>query len=209
MLWKSRVNLIKKARQCMQDKMFSDAAVAYEKYLKVLEVVFDAKGGDLSPEQFKDSARTQELTVVASVYWDLLRIYDTSDKYGERQAVAAKKLAQFLKFTPIFPDIIRKAEAFQKTAKNPAVIKNFLKLSSEAKGRCFIATAAFQYSSPEVEILQKFRDSFLISNFCGRIFVNIYYYLSPPLARILDKAPLLRSAVRWSLRKIIKFLPKK
>ena len=72
MLWKSRVNLIKKARQSMQEKAFSDAAVAYEKYIKVLEVVFDCKQGELTPEQFKDSARTQELTIVASVYWDLL-----------------------------------------------------------------------------------------------------------------------------------------
>jgi hypothetical protein len=79
----------------MNDKAFSDAAVAYEKYIKVLEIIFDAKPGELSPEQFKDAARTQELTVVASAYWDLLRIYDTSEKYGDRQAIAAKKLAQF------------------------------------------------------------------------------------------------------------------
>ena len=116
MLWKSRVNLIKKARQSMTEKSFSEAAVAYEKYIKVLEVVFDSKPGELNPEQFKDSARTQELTIVASVYWDLLRIYDTSERYGERQSIAAKKLAQFLRFTPIFPDILRKAESFQKTA---------------------------------------------------------------------------------------------
>lgn len=207
MLWKSRVNLIKKARECMNNKMFSDAAVAYEKYIKVLEVVFDAKAGDLTPEQFKDSARTQELTVVASVYWDLLRIYDTSEKYGDRQAVAAKKLAQFLKFTPIFPDIIRKAEAFQKTAKNPAVIRSFLKQSSENKGRCFIATAAFQYHSPEVEFLHNYRDEHLLKSAWGQTFVNVYYQVSPPIARILDRTPALKPAVRWGLRKIISKLP--
>jgi hypothetical protein len=207
MLWKSRVNLIKKARQYTNDKMYSDAAVAYEKYIKVLEVVFDAKPGELTPEQFKDSARTQELTVVASVYWDLLRIYDTSEKYGERQAIAAKKLAQFLKFTPIFPDIIRKAEAFQKTAKNPGVIKSFLKLSSESKGRCFIATAAFQYESPEVEALQRYRDQHLLQTHWGKTFVHVYYRVSPPIAHILDKTPALKPAVRWGLRKIISNLP--
>ena len=74
----------------MNDKMFSDAAVNYEKYIKVLEVVFDCKAGELAPEMFKDSARTQELTVVTSVFWDLLRIYDTSSKYGDRMQRAAK-----------------------------------------------------------------------------------------------------------------------
>ena len=206
MLWKSRVNLIKKARQCMTDKMFSDAAVAYEKYLKVLEVVFDSKPGELTPEQFKDSARTQELTVVASVYWDLLRIYDTSPKYGDRQNNAAKKLAQFLRFTPIFPDIVRKAEIFQKTAKNPTVIKSFLKTAATEKGRCFIATAAFEYHSPEVEALTQWRDQFLQKHFLGRVFISIYYRLSPPLARFLDKQNSLKSPVRAVLRKFVSFL---
>lgn len=206
MLWKSRVNLIKKARTSMQDKAFSEAAVAYEKYIKVLEVVFDVKGGELTPEHFKDSARTQELTVVASVYWDLLRIYDTSDRYGERQATAAKKLASFLRFTPIYPDIIRKAEAFQKTARNSAVLKSFLKGASENKGRCFIATAAFEYHSAEVQILTEFRDQFLLTNTFGKVFVEIYYKLSPPIAKVLDKSEFLRAITRKILSRFIRLL---
>lgn len=207
MLWKSRVNLIKKARQCMNDKMFSDAAVAYEKYLRVLEVVFDAKPGELSPEHFKDSARTQELTIVASVYWDLLRIYDTSERYGERQTQSAQKLANFLKFTPILPDIVRKAEIFLKTAKNPAVVKNFLKMANEEKGRCFIATAAFESNlAPEVRFLCNFRDHTLRKYMAGDLFIFIYYKFSPPIARILDKCPSLKPAVRGILRGIIRFL---
>ena len=206
MLWKSRVNLIKKARHSMQTKAFSDAAVFYEKYIKVLEVVFDAKPGELKPEQFKDSARTQELTVVASVYWDLLRIYDTSDKYGERQAVAAKKLAQFLRFTPIFPDILRKAEAFLKTAKNRNVIKSFLKAADESRGRCFIATSAFGYSSAEVQILSEFRDQVLAQTQGGRALISTYYKLSPSVARFLDRHPRCKPLVRQSLRKIVVLL---
>jgi len=206
MLWQSRVALIKKARQYMIEKMFSDAAVAYEKYIRVVEVVFECKPGELSPEKFKDSARTQELTIVASAYWDLLRIYDTSEKYGERQAVAAKKLAQFLRFTPIMPDVIRKAEVFQRTAKNPAVIKSFLKAVNEESGRCFIATSAFQYHSPEVEILSEFRDQVLCRHALGRMFINSYYRVSPPIASFLDKFPALKLPVRLGLRKIVSLL---
>lgn len=200
MLWKSRVNLIKKARQCMNDKMFSDAAVAYEKYLKVLEVVFECKASELSPEHFKDSARTQELTVVASAYWDLLRIYDTSDRYGERQLQAAKKLSQFLRFTPIYPDILRKAEAFSKTAKHPEAIRSFLKLSSDNKGRCFIATSAFGYESLEVQNLTHWRDEVLLKTFAGQQFVKFYYFVSPKIASVLDSFPALKAPVRAVLR---------
>ncbi len=203
-LWKSRVNLIKKARQYMNDKMFSDAAVAYEKYIKVLEVVFDVKSGELNAEHFKDSARTQELTVVASVYWDLLRIYDTSSRYGDRQRNAANKLAQFLRFTPIYPDILRKAEAFEKSAKNPAVVKSFLKSASDSKGRCFIASAAF--NTPyvdEIRFLQDFRDQKLLNTASGKGFVYLYYKFSPFYAALLDKYPLLKRPTRRFLSSLV------
>lgn len=204
MLWKSRVNLIKKARHCMNDKKYSEAAVQYEKYIKVLEVVFDSQPGQLSPEKFKDSARTQELTVVASVYWDLVRIYDTSEKYGERMALSAKKLAQFLRFTPIYPDIMRKAESFARTAKNPTAVKNFLKAAKEGKGRCFIATAAFESPmAAEVILLQNWRDFYLYQSWWGSLFVKSYYLFSPPIAYLLDAFPFLKPFMRKALRLFI------
>ena len=205
-LWKSRVGLIKKARMCMGQKLYSEAAVAYEKYLKILEIVFDLKKGDkLTPDLFKESARTTELTVVASVYWDLLRIYDMSDKYHERQVVAARQLAVFIQVTPIYPDIVKKAEAFQRQAKNPGVIKQFLKAAAAEKGRCFIATAAFESPlAPEVLALRQFRDQILRKSFLGRQFIYFYYQTSPRLACLLDKQKWLKPAVRELLRLMIK-----
>jgi hypothetical protein len=203
MLWKSRVNLIKKARQLMNEKAFSEAAVQYEKYIKVLEMVFDCEAGELTPEHFKDHARTQELTVVAGVYWDLMRIYDTSEKYGERMQQAGAKLAQFLRFTPVFPDIIRKAESFSKSAKNPQVVKQFLKQASEARGRCFIATSAFgSLDAPEVVDFRAYRDLVLENSAAGRFFIRAYYRFSPKFAAFLDRSPILRGLVRGILRLI-------
>lgn len=205
-LWKSRVLLIKKARLCMTQKLYADAAVNYEKYLKILDIVFDVKKGErLKPEAFKDTARTTELTVVASVYWDLLRIYDTHEKYGDRMANAAKQLALFIQFTPIYPDIIRKAESFQKSAKNPQIVKQFLKLSDKERPRCFIATAAFANpQSPEVLSLREFRDFTLRNSKAGRRFIAVYYRISPRIACLLDKHTWLKPAVRAFLRLLIK-----
>lgn len=201
MLWKSRVNLIKRARALMSDRAFSEAAVAYEKYLKVMEVVFDARPGELNPEQFKDSARTQELTVVASVYWDLLRIYDTNSKYSDRQELAARKLSQFLKFTPLYADVMKRAESFAKTAKNPSAVKMFIKAASETKGRCFIATAAFaDAEAPEVRALRAWRDEVLAQSALGLGFISFYESFSPPLARWLDRHPAVKPHVQRILR---------
>jgi hypothetical protein len=205
-LWKSRVQLIKKARMCMNQKLYSEAAVAYEKYLKILDIVFDVKKGDrLKPEVFKESARTTELTVVASVYWDLLRIYDTHEKYGERMNNAAKQLAVFIQFTPIYPDIIRKAESFVKTAKNPQIVKQFLKLADKERPRCFIATSAFESgTASEVIDLRYFRDMVLKKSNWGRAFIIFYYKHSPRIACLLDKQSWLKPAVRATLRLLIR-----
>lgn len=205
-LWKSRVSLVKNGRNLMTQKMYSEAAVAYEKYLKILEIVFAVeKGQHLTPEHFKDSARTEELTVVTSVYWDLLRIYDTSNRYGDRQAIAAKQLALFVRFTPIFPDIMKKAEAYYKQAKNPGVFKSFLKSASDERPRCFIATSAFE--SPfayEVQVLRHFRDTKLNKTQVGRNFIQQYYRYSPAFAAFLDKYSYLKPTVRFVLRFLIK-----
>ncbi|MCX7977581.1 MAG: hypothetical protein N2578_01115 [Bdellovibrionaceae bacterium] len=204
-LWKSRVGLIKKARGLMNKKAYSEAAVSYEKYLKILEIVFQLKKGEkLTPELFKDTARTSELTVVTSVYWDLLRIYDSSEKYGDRQMNAARQLAAFVRFTPIYPDIIKKAEAFVKQAKNPSAVKTFLKESGVSRPRCFIATSAFESpTAPEVLYLQQFRDSRLRNSAFGRRLIATYYRLSPRIAELLDQNSAVKPIVRFILRFMI------
>ncbi|MGZ3795331.1 MAG: CFI-box-CTERM domain-containing protein [Pseudobdellovibrionaceae bacterium] len=203
-LWKNRVQLIRQARVYMNGKMYSDAAASYEKYLKVMEIVFECKKGELNPAIFKESARHTELTVVASVYWDLLRIYDTSHQYAERQNHCAKQLASFIRFTPIYPDIIRKAEIFQRSAKNPSVIKQFLKMSSETRPRCFIASAAFEsVYAVEVQQLRFFRDHKLKKTSWGRSFVKYYYRISPAIACLLDKHSWAKPGVRCFLRILI------
>src|SRR5690606_6252261 len=42
-LWRNRVNLVKQGRKLMAQKAYSEAAVTFEKYLRVLEVVYDKK----------------------------------------------------------------------------------------------------------------------------------------------------------------------
>lgn len=207
-IWKSRVSLIKRARSLMGRKLYSDAAVSYEKYLRILEIVFNCQKGErLTPEKFKESARTSELTVVTSVYWDLLRIYDSSDKYLERQQIAGRQLALFVQFTPIYPDVIRRAEVFVRSAKHPQVIKAFLRSSAQQRPRCFIATAA--YGDPhcfEVQTLRWFRDHRLKQNSWGRLLILGYYKLSPPIARWVSQGSTRRTLVRLLLRPLLKVI---
>ncbi len=76
--------------------------------------------------------------------------------------------------------------------------------SSGSGGGCFIATAAFgSYKAPEVILLQKFRDRFLLTNAPGRLFVDIYYRVSPSLAGFISQYDSLRRATRLALKPLV------
>lgn len=76
--------------------------------------------------------------------------------------------------------------------------------ASSGGGGCFIATAAFgSYRAPEVVLLQKFRDRILLASEPGRLFVQFYYRVSPPIADFISQDDLLRRATRLSLKPLI------
>lgn len=200
-LWQSRVALVKQGNALMANKLYNDAAVAYEKYLRLLELVFDCKTGQLNPESLKESAKTAELTVISGVYWDLLRIYDSSDQFADRQKHAAQQLAKFINYTPVFPDIMKKANVFMKSARNPDVVRLFISQAKKKRARCFIATSAFEApNSLEVHFLRVYRDQSLKQSYWGRKFVYIYYRLSPSIADFMDRHPRVKPLVRQLLR---------
>lgn len=199
MLWRSRMGLVKQARELMERNMFSEAAVLYEKYLKILKLVYQVDQQGLTPELFK--GRPHEITVVASVYWDLMRVYDAHDRYWERQEDAAKKLAEFGPFTPLFSTIVRGAQAHYRKAKNHEAFRTFLKESTKIGPRCFVATSAFEGGHhPAVVQLIKFREEVLQKSPCGRSFVAFYYLKGPGWAHRLDQMPALKPPVRAALR---------
>ena len=70
----------------------------------------------------------------------------------------------------------------------------------EGRGGCFIATAAYgSPMAPELDLLRAWRDIELSSIYLGRAFIEIYYRLSPPVARFIEKRDVLRMIVRTLL----------
>jgi len=210
-LWKGRMEVIKQARDLMSQKAYSEAAICYEKYLRVLEIVYDQKLGELNPEIFNKSKRSKELTLITSVYWDLLRIYDMSPKSIDRQRIAAAQLAKFVNFSTIYPDIIRRAEDFVRAAKRPEVVRGFLKSAGGIRGKCFIATAVYGNDpyAPEVMLLRCYRDLVLRKSSFGRAIICLYYRLSPPIAATVNNSTclqkILRPCVRYCAERLGKF----
>lgn len=72
------------------------------------------------------------------------------------------------------------------------------------KGGCFIATAAYgSYLDPHVKVLRDFRDTYLLTNSIGKVFVEFYYTYSPPVAEVIRKHEFLRIVVRIILTPIV------
>jgi len=67
----------------------------------------------------------------------------------------------------------------------------------KSSGGCFIATAVYgTKNAPAVLVLRDFRDNVLLPAEIGRVLVNLYYLISPPIARLLRANLLLRNMVR-------------
>ena len=209
-LWRSRVHLIREARERFAIKDFPGAVVNYEKYFRVLEIIYEVKPNEIKAAHFNNSARSKELVVIASAYWDLMRIYDQSKRFIKRLEQCADKLGEFLPYTPMYAEIIRKIDDYRKVAKNKEAFDKVVKIAGKNRKRCFIATAAFESpSAPTVELLTKYRDEVLERDLLGRAFARLYYFSSPPVAKVLDQSEILRKITRKALVRLAQKLDEK
>lgn len=203
-LWKNRVDFLKQARNLMSIRAYPESAVMYEKYMKSVAIGFDCKPTEIRAELFKDARHKKELTVMSYVLWDLFKIYDTNEKYLDRQRLIAQKLIDFANSNSnIQADLARKLQNYTKYATNKALTNEVLKSVDKNLVKCFIASAAFDSRQAiEVQILCAFRDQVLRRYFLGNVFIETYYKVSPPVARALNNAPVFKLPVRAVLRVI-------
>lgn len=64
-------------------------------------------------------------------------------------------------------------------------------------GGCFIATVSYgSYEHPSVRKLRNFRDTILQNYKAGRVFIKIYYYISPKIAEYMREKAFLKKLTR-------------
>ncbi len=79
--------------------------------------------------------------------------------------------------------------------------------TQSSSGGCYIATMAYgDYNHPQVIALRKYRDDRLSRLILGRLFVNIYYAISPHLVRMLKNQKCLNRVIRHLLDRWVKHI---
>ena len=79
--------------------------------------------------------------------------------------------------------------------------------SSSSGGGCYIATAVYgSYDCPEVWTLRRYRDYNLARTVIGRIFIKIYYSVSPVMVKLFGKTRWFNHFWRHKLDRIVKEL---
>ena len=74
--------------------------------------------------------------------------------------------------------------------------------SNQKSEGCYIATMAYgSYNHPQVMVLRWYRDNVLQRDFWGRLFIRIYYYISPKLVAVLKGHDAINKAIRNILNK--------
>ena len=78
---------------------------------------------------------------------------------------------------------------------------------TKKKEGCYVATMVYgSYDCNEVMVLRNYRDSVLKQYTIGRLFISIYYSLSPYFVKIFKKSNLVNTLIRRILDMIIKKL---
>lgn len=99
----------------------------------------------------------------------------------------AERLLQKCKDDPANAE--RYAKVILEIDPNNSEAKRYLKKDSiVGKEGCYIATAVYgSYDCPPVWVLRRYRDTILAATWYGRLFIRIYYRVSPALVRLFGE----------------------
>lgn len=191
-MFNKRMDLARTGIVYYKSGKFKEALENYFQYLTILEHAKGVKVGGLEPKLFDPKRDAAELLLLSGIYWDMAKLQDKSRKKDTKENLKMY-LDLFVKFSKGMPyqhmcaEMVRKYLMNEK-ANNKTLFKDtHLRLGG---GKCFIATALEEECSPQTLVsLRDYRDQVLLKTKLGRLFVFIYYRLSPPIARLLLRLP--------------------
>lgn len=112
--------------------------------------------------------------------------------------------------------VINKIDIVKDNSKNTVVKSNtqsgpvIVKVGEQKKSGCYVATAVYgSYDCPEVWTLRRFRDYSLATTFFGRLFIMLYYAISPTLVKWFGDTKWFKRMWKSTLDKMVEKLKQK
>ncbi len=99
-------------------------------------------------------------------------------------------LAEFAEDRGVYCDLLNIIESEIENVADESIKQELyeIKKGEHSTNGCYIATCVYgSYDCPEVWVLRRFRDNILANNIFGRIFINVYYTLSPTIVKRFGK----------------------
>jgi len=154
-----------------------------------------SREGPLPPEYAQFWDLTEKLLVAIEEYYELCEQYILVDKEGHVTKTESEQVAWEL--NEATETLYSVAQDWDE--RNDELAKRALKQSnsmSSGEG-CFIATAAMGTRHDQtVQTLRWFRDKYMKDSSVGRVFIKLYYSISPPIANWIAKSARRRRVVR-------------
>jgi hypothetical protein len=165
--------------------------IIIEDYKKIIECVnkmeeqyiIFIKNGWATQEHLDEFRQNKDSYKLFAYYFGAEKIAEISDDLETAKLIAQNGLKLAYRaninsennYVNLFEDLLEDIE-------NILSIRNEQKNSS--KGGCYVATAVYgSYDCPQVWTLRRFRDNYLIHRYWGRLFVKLYYRISPTLVK--------------------------
>lgn len=168
---------------------------------EVEEIIIDTKYKDYNGKYFQGKGYVGEIDD-DKIYINVLGVIDNylSAYSSQKEGKDASLIFSYEKSLKPKLLTLKKGDDVKVIGKilsihGPGVIS--LDLISIEKSGCFIATAVYNNpNAPEILVLKKIRDEHLLTNLLGKVFVKIYYKISPFLVDHISKSVLLKKILR-------------
>jgi hypothetical protein len=136
-------------------------------------------------------------------YNDSTRVVDAINKFGgTHNGIVSESSLYIDKYSDLFGKSRTKYGRAAYENRNTYRSSNSGSSSSNNSG-CYVATCVYgSYDCPEVWILRRYRDGYLDNRIFGRLFIKLYYAISPKLVKLFGNK-------KWFKALFKKFLEKK
>ena len=84
----------------------------------------------------------------------------------------------------------------------------YAKGTDSSSTKCYIATVCYgDINAIQVQQFRRFRDEVMIKSYFGKVFIRLYYFLSPSIAKLLQHTPKLNALIKiYILNVILKYI---